>query len=103
MLSVINYPDPSSPPYDQRLRTIIFCLILVLISSAVFEQVRTHQFVFDDLGFISRNSIVKDGITWKGFTWAFTTRLMGIWHPVTWLSHMLDCQLFGEFQPDTTL
>jgi hypothetical protein len=57
--------------------------------------VRTHQFVFDDLGFISRNSVVKDGLTWNGFTWAFTTRLMGIWHPVTWLSHMVDCQLFG--------
>jgi tetratricopeptide (TPR) repeat protein len=78
-----------------RLRTIIFCLFLILVSSAVFEEVRTHQFVFDDLGFISRNSLVKDGLTWKGFTWAFSTRLMGIWHPVTWLSHMVDCQLFG--------
>jgi protein O-mannosyl-transferase len=78
-----------------RLRTIIFCLILILVSSAVFEGVRTHQFVFDDLGFISRNSLVKDGLTWNGFTWAFTTRLMGIWHPVTWLSHLVDCQLFG--------
>jgi protein O-mannosyl-transferase len=78
-----------------RLRTIIFCLVLILVSSAIFEGVRTHQFVFDDLGFISRNSLVKDGLTWNGFTWAFTTRLMGIWHPVTWLSHMVDCQLFG--------
>jgi tetratricopeptide (TPR) repeat protein len=78
-----------------RLRTIIFCLCLILATSAVFEGVRHHQFVFDDLGFISRNSVVKDGLTWNGFTWAFTTRLMGIWHPVTWLSHMVDCQLFG--------
>lgn len=78
-----------------RLRTILFCLFLILVSSAVFEGVRTHQFVFDDLGFISRNSLVKDGLTWNGFIWAFTTRLMGIWHPITWLSHMVDCQLFG--------
>jgi tetratricopeptide (TPR) repeat protein len=78
-----------------RLRIIIFCLFLILVSSAVFEGVRTHQFVFDDLGFISRNAVVKDGLTWNGFTWAFTTMLMGIWHPVTWLSHMVDCQLFG--------
>lgn len=78
-----------------RLRTIIFCLCLILMSSAVFEGVRTHQFVFDDLGFISRNSLVKEGLTWDGFTWAFTTKLMGIWHPVTWLSHMVDCLLFG--------
>jgi protein O-mannosyl-transferase len=78
-----------------RLRTIIFCLCLILMSLAVFEGVRTHQFVFDDLGFISRNAVVKDGLTWNGVTWAFTTRLMGIWHPLTWLSHMVDCQLFG--------
>jgi tetratricopeptide (TPR) repeat protein len=78
-----------------RLRTILFCFLLILVSSAVFAGVRTHQFVFDDLGFISRNALVKDGLTGNGFVWAFTTRLMGIWHPVTWLSHMLDCQLFG--------
>ena len=39
--------------------------------------------------------MVKDGLTWNGFTWAFTTRHMGIWHPLTWLSHMFDCQIFG--------
>jgi protein O-mannosyl-transferase len=78
-----------------RLRTILFCLILILLSVLVFEEVRTHQFVFDDQAFISINSMVKNGLTWDGFTWAFTTRYMGIWHPLTWLSHMLDCQLFG--------
>jgi tetratricopeptide (TPR) repeat protein len=84
-----------TPSMIPRGRTFIFCLLLILFSVVVFEQVRTHQFVFDDLGFISRNSIVTGGLTWNGFTWAFTTRLMGIWHPLTWLSHMLDCQLFG--------
>jgi len=78
-----------------RFRTILFCLILILLSVLVFEEVRTHKFVFDDLGFISINSMVRNGLTWKGFTWAFTTRYMGIWHPLTWLSHMLDCQFFG--------
>jgi len=79
----------------KRLRTTLFCLILILLSVLVFEDVRTHQFVFDDLGFISRNSMVKSGLTWEGFTWAFTTWHMGIWHPLNWLSHLLDCQLFG--------
>ena len=76
-------------------RITIFCLVLILLSVIVFEDVRTHQFVFDGLGFINRNSMVRDGLTWNGFTWAFTTRHMGILHPLTWLSHMLDCQIFG--------
>jgi protein O-mannosyl-transferase len=79
----------------QHVRTIILCLLLIMLSMLVFEDVRTHQFVFDDLGFIVRNSMVKSGLTWNGLTWAFTTKLMGIWHPLTWLSHMLDCQIFG--------
>jgi len=77
-------------------RTTLFCLVLILLCLVVFAEVRTHQFVFDDLGFISRNSMVKDGLSWNGLVWAFTTKHMGIWHPLTWLSHMLDCQFFGE-------
>jgi hypothetical protein len=78
-----------------RFRTILLCLIIILLSVLVFADVRTHQFVFDDLQFISINSIIKNGLTWRGFTWAFTTKYMGIWHPLTWLSLMMDCQLFG--------
>jgi hypothetical protein len=80
---------------SQSFRTAFFCVVLILLTVLVFEDVRTHKFIFDDLGFISRNSMVKSGLTWKGFTWAFTSGHMGIWHPLTWLSHMLDCQIFG--------
>ena len=66
-----------------------------MISVLVFQEVKSHQFVFDDLGFIVRNDMVKNGLTWNGLNWAFTTNFMGIWHPLTWLSHMLDCQIFG--------
>jgi protein O-mannosyl-transferase len=78
-----------------RYRTTLFCLVLILLSVIVFEDVRNHQFVFDDLGFIVHNSMVKDGLTWNGFIWALTTWHTGSWHPLTWLSHMLDCQIFG--------
>ena len=40
--------------------------------------------------------IVRQGMTWKGVAWAFTTLTASNWHPLTWLSHMLDCQAFGE-------
>ncbi len=78
-----------------RYRTTLFCLVLILLSLLVFEDVRTHQFVFDDLGFIVHNSMVKDGLTWNGFIWSLTTWHTGHWYPLTWLSHMLDCQIFG--------
>lgn len=79
----------------RRHRTTLICLVLILLSVIVFAEVRNHQFVFDDLGFIIHNSMVKDGLTWNGFTWAFTTWHTAHWHPLTWLSHMLDCQIFG--------
>jgi hypothetical protein len=53
---------------SQSFRTAFFCVVLILLTVLVFEDVRTHKFIFDDLGFISRNSMVKSGLTWKGFT-----------------------------------
>ena len=42
-----------------------------------------------------RNPVVQKGLTWEGFRWALTYGEIGHWHPLTWLSHMLDCQLYG--------
>ncbi|MFN2623903.1 MAG: tetratricopeptide repeat protein [Chthoniobacterales bacterium] len=56
----------------------------------------THQFInFDDDTYIWANPIVVAGLTSRGFTWAFTTFHCANWHPLTWLSHMADSQLFG--------
>ena len=84
---------------DERKKPRIdICVImgLVLLTAAVYGQVINHSFIhYDDPGYVAENLIVQDGLTWKGFRWAFTTVAMGNWHPLTWLSHMLDVQLFG--------
>jgi tetratricopeptide (TPR) repeat protein len=49
----------------------------------------------DDHEYVSGNQIVQSGLTWNGVRWAFTASHVANYHPLTWLSHMLDCQLFG--------
>jgi Flp pilus assembly protein TadD len=75
---------------------LLICLGLVLLTLVVYGQVRTHEFVnFDDNEYVTENPHVQTGLTVKSIAWAFTSTHMANWHPVTWLSHMLDCQFFG--------
>ena len=71
-------------------------IILVAITVAAFASVRHFEFVrYDDLDYVVENAHVKAGLTWDGLKWALTTGFIANWHPLTWLSHMLDVQLFG--------
>jgi len=55
-----------------------------------------HEFInWDDPFYISDNSIVSSGLSWPGVGWAFITSTASNWHPLTWISHMLDASLFG--------
>ncbi len=84
--------ESGSPPHLKLL--IIFSLILATF--VTFEQVRTSEFLnFDDTLYVTHNPIVKSGLTPRGVIWAFTTGYASNWHPLTWLSHMLDCELYG--------
>ena len=75
-------------------RVVIYCL-LVVATLAFYNPVVRNQFVdFDDLSYILKNSHVQGGLTWDTVKWSFTTFRDGNWHPLTWLSHALDCQLF---------
>ena len=61
-----------------------------------FAQVIGHQFItLDDPTYIRENPNVNRGVTLAGLAWAFTTFHAANWHPLTWISHMIDCQLFG--------
>ncbi len=63
---------------------------------AVFAQTLMHDFIsWDDSGYVTRNETVLAGVTLDGLMWALKTFHMGNWHPVTWLSHMVDVELFG--------
>jgi Flp pilus assembly protein TadD len=72
------------------------CLALAVITFAVFGQAPRFDFVnFDDDLYVYNNPIVARGLTRRGVVWAFTRVHSVNWHPLTWLSHMLDCQLYG--------
>jgi protein O-mannosyl-transferase len=77
-------------------RNILVCLFLVMATLAVYWQVQNFHFVnFDDGKYIYENHHVQEGLTLKSITWAFTTFHASNWHPLTWLSHMLDYQFYG--------
>lgn len=72
------------------------CVLLVAITWAVFGQTLGHQFVnYDDPLYVTENAHIRAGSTWPGVLWAFTHVHSQNWHPLTSMSHMLDCQLFG--------
>ncbi|MEA3428021.1 MAG: tetratricopeptide repeat protein [Thermodesulfobacteriota bacterium] len=72
------------------------CLLLILTILITFWQVKNFDFVnFDDQVYVTANPKVQSGLTIDGVVWAFTTFCAGNWHPLTWLSHMLDCELYG--------
>jgi len=71
-------------------------LLLALGTLLVYLPAASHGFsIFDDDDYVTQNRAVQNGLTWAGVQWAFTTGHASNWHPVTWLSHMLDCELFG--------
>jgi tetratricopeptide (TPR) repeat protein len=77
-------------------RKILAAVVLLLLCLLAFWEVRNCQFVnLDDDTYVTDNPPVEQGLTLPGFAWAFTTTHGANWHPLTWLSHMLDCQLFG--------
>ena len=81
---------------DQRWRVPGLCLVLAAITFAVFGQTLRHEFVnFDDEDYVRDNPGVARGLTLRGIVWAFARVHSANWHPLTWLSHMLDCQLYG--------
>jgi tetratricopeptide (TPR) repeat protein len=77
----------------------IICFFLIAATLAVYWQVTDYDFVnYDDINYITENPPVRSGLSLKGIAWAFSTTHASNWHPLTWLSHMLDVQLF-ELKP----
>ena len=75
---------------------ILICLTIAITTLAVYWQVGNHEFIsFDDGRYVSENPKVQAGVSLENIGWAFGFTGISYWHPLTWLSHMLDCQLFG--------
>jgi Flp pilus assembly protein TadD len=77
-------------------RDAALAILLAALVFIVFARCLTCGFIhYDDPFYITENRVVQEGLSLRGFGWAFTTGHAANWHPVTWLSHMLDVELFG--------
>lgn len=73
----------------------LIALLLSLVTLVVYLPVTRHAFLsYDDDDYVTNNRMVQAGLTLAGVRWAFTTFHAANWHPLTWLSHMTDCELF---------
>ena len=81
----------------KRKHLIVFsCLLLAIGTSAIYSSVTRHPFVdFDDQYYVVNNAVIHEGLSWEVFVWSFNAGYAQNWHPLTWLSHALDCQLYG--------
>ena len=73
----------------------VYSLVLIILTIALYYPVKNHPFVnYDDDVYVTDNIQVQSGLSWDTVNWAFVTYDAANWHPLTWLSHALDCQLY---------
>ena len=90
--------NPDHPTHSQTTnrQKLILCLLLAATTIAVYSPIIGAPFLnYDDPLHVSENAHVRAGLTWSTIQWAFRTSETSDWHPITWFSHALDCQLFG--------
>src|SRR5262249_4863201 len=74
----------------------VLSVVLTMASLLVYLPVLRNGFIdLDDPAYVTQNDHVRNGVSWKNVLWALTSTEAANWHPLTWLSHMLDCQIFG--------
>ena len=98
LVAVANRRSLIPPSHTTRLKgpDLVILLGLAVITFGIYAQVIGHQFItYDDGWYIKENAMVNRGVTVAGIAWAFTTFDQDNWHPLTWIAHMIDSQLFG--------
>ena len=84
------------PELPRKQLTLAIYIALAVGTLALYLPILSNSFInFDDDAYITENSHVKAGLTWPGIAWAFKSSYAANWHPLTWISHMIDCQFFG--------
>ena len=74
----------------------LIALLLIALSVLVYLPVKDYPFIsYDNSLYVTENWRVQEGLSWENVKWALVALEAGFWHPLTWLSHMLDCTLFG--------
>jgi hypothetical protein len=87
-------------PAGQAKLTVVAACGVAAVTLAVYLRMLGHEFAnVDDVDYVQRNAAVLAGLNLKSLAWAFTSYYAANWHPFTWLSHMLDVQLFGPSAP----
>jgi tetratricopeptide (TPR) repeat protein len=82
---------------SSRTISVVICLLLALAILAIYSQTANHGYVaYDDDQYVYKNPWVQAGLTASNIGWAFTTFFYSNWHPLTWISYMLDFSLFGS-------
>src|ERR1041384_5757403 len=74
---------------------LVVAALAALTLAAFFPALRADFLIYDDPFYVTNNPPVREGLSWSGVRWAFVAMHACNWHPVTWLSHMRDCQVFG--------
>ena len=95
-------PTPATAPamsgwaFSPQHNPAIACLLLAVVTLGFYNPISHCGFVYsDDVVYVMRNPAIRAGLTWETVKWAFSGVHAGFWHPLTWLSHALDYQLFG--------
>jgi len=96
MADLWRMKDSSTIASAKRLGLPLALILIVAVTVAVYWPVLHNGFIdFDDDDYVTVNMAVRQGLTLKGLVWAFSTFHAANWHPLTWLSHMLDVELYG--------
>src|SRR5256885_15335886 len=91
-----SLPDTREPKKNPLARMLALPLLLAIGTLLVYWPARQFEFTnYDDQDYVYENPMVMKGLSAEGVRWAFTTRFAVNWHPLTWLSHMVDCHLWG--------
>jgi len=84
------------PELSRKQLIAAICFVLAAGTLTLYFPLLSHGFInFDDDGYITENLDIANGLSWSGIIWAFKSGYGSNWHPLTWISHMADCQLFG--------
>jgi tetratricopeptide (TPR) repeat protein len=95
MADQFTIPENAHAGSRDKWRLPLALALIAAMTVAVYWPVLHNGFIdYDDTDYVTVNMTVRQGVTLKGFIWAFTAFHAGNWHPLTWLSHMLDIQLF---------